>query len=61
MKFLNEVIKKKIYLIFWNILIVKYSKGDKVIYSDKDGTWGIEHGKLCGIWNSLVMYYNFHI
>jgi len=26
-------------------------KGDKVIYTDKDGDWGVENGKWCGIGN----------
>jgi len=25
--------------------------GDKVVYTDKDGNWGVEHGKWCGIGN----------
>jgi len=28
-------------------------KGDKVIYTDKDGDWGVENGKWCGIGNGL--------
>jgi len=26
-------------------------KGDKVVYIDMDGNWGVEHGKWCGIGN----------
>jgi len=31
--------------------ILPICKGDEVVYTDKDGDWGVENGKWCGIGN----------